>query len=485
MDDDDGSGRATADRAARSGPEGYSGLRVVGRGGTATVHRALRTADGTVVALKVFDDGERTSYDRQVRAAQVLADVDGVAATLDHGISPDGRPFLVSTFVDGGSLADHLQRVGALPPGRVAELGRSLTTTLAAAHAAGVLHRDLKPSNVLLDADGAPVLSDFGAAGFVDAATASATMAVTLLYAAPEVLEGASADERSDVYSLGLTLLAAATGRRPFGGTDDPGTTGLASIVNRICAEGVPDDAIDELPAGLAAVLRTSTELDPADRYPDASSFGAALAEVADDPFSIPVGTASRRRGRRGRRRSGVLLGALAAVLAVVVVAGAVVLTRPDEPTVPAGLGEPVTEANGILGPLYEQSYANYVGMLDPGCGDGEHLVELSIHAGPEDFASDVATPWDAVLGEGAGTFMSYMPCDTDIDQARYKLGATGRWFVFVAEFPEDQYERMSGWMRENENSPSPDFTVDDEIRATLTDPDVYAGWAIIDQDAE
>ena len=484
MDDPDRPGGA-AHTEQRSGPEGYSGLRPVGRGGTATVHRAVRTADGTVVALKVFDEGERTAYDRQIRAADMLERVDGVAATLDHGVDGDGRPFLVSTFVDGGSLADYLQRVGALPPSRVGKLGAALASTLAAAHSAGVLHRDLKPSNVLLDADGAPVLSDFGAAGFVDAATASATMAVTLLYAAPEVLEGASADERSDVYSLGLTLLAAATGRRPFGGLDDPGTGGLAAVVNRICAEGLPDDAFDELPTGLAAVLRRATELDPGDRFRTAADFGDALTAVAADPSTVPQGTITRRRVRRGRRRNAVLLGALAAALVIAVVGGAYALTRPDEPSVPEGLGDPVTERNGRLGPLYEQSYANYVGLIEPGCGDDERLVELSIHAGPEDFAAGVETPWDAVDGEGAGTFMSYMPCDTDIDQARYKLGATGRWFVLVASFPEDQYERMSGWMRENENSPSPDFTVDDEILATLTDPDAYRGWAIIDQEAD
>ena len=475
---------AAADTEPRSGPAGYSGLRPVGRGGTATVHRAVRTADGTVVALKVFDEGERTAYDRQVRAADVLDDVDGVAATLDHGVTDDGRPFLVSTFVDGGSLADYLQRVGALPPSRVAKLGTTLASTLAAAHSAGVLHRDLKPSNVLLDADGSPVLSDFGAAGFVDAATASATMSVTLLYAAPEVLEGASADERSDVYSLGLTLLAAATGRRPFGGLDDPGTGGLAAVVNRICAEGVPDDAFDGLPPGLTAVLRRATELDPGDRYASASDVGSALAAVAEDPSTIPPGTTTRRRPRRGRRRTGVLLGALAALLAVGVVGLAFVLSRPDDPSVPEGLGEPVTERNGRLGPLYEQSYANYVGLIEPGCADGERLVELSIHAGPEDFAAGVETPWDAVSGEGAGTFISYMPCDTGIDEARYILGATGRWFVLVAEFDEEQYERMSGWMRENENSPSPDYSVDEDMLVTLEDPDVYAGWAIIDQEA-
>lgn len=484
--DDEERGRAAADDV-RFGSESYSRPTVVGRGGTATVYRAVRASDGQVVAIKVFDADQQRSFERQVRAADLLHDVAGVAATLDHGTTPDGARYLVSSFVSGGSLAARLRADGGLPSRQVGELGRILATTLDRAHAAGVLHRDLKPSNVLLDVDGSAVLTDFGAAGFVDAATASETMAVTLLYAAPEVLEGAAADERSDVYSLGLTLIAATIGRSPFGDTGTPGATGVASMVNRICSAGVPDAAFTQMPDGLAAVLRAATELDPDDRYQHAVDLAAALSDVAADPTVVPDGTTTRRRASGRRRRNGVLMGTAAVVLAVGVLAAAVVLTRTDDADAELHeqFGGPVTEANGILGPLYEQSYANYVGVLDPGCDDDDRLVELSIHAGPDDMAAGVDTPWDAVDGEGAGTFMSYMPCDTGIDQARYLLGATGRWFVVVAEFPEDDYERMSGWMRENENSPSPDFTVDDDIRETLADPESYHGWAIIDQEAE
>lgn len=483
MDDEVIGGAAAGD--ARFGDESYSRVTVVGRGGTAAVHRAVRASDGAVVAIKVFDADEQRSFERQVRAADLLHNVPGVAPTLDHGTTPDGQRYLVTSFVAGGSMADRLRRSGAMSPDRVAAMGRALAITLEQAHRAGVLHRDIKPSNVLLGSDDSVVLSDFGAAGFVDTATASATMAVTLLYAAPEVLEGASADERSDVYSLGLTLLAAAVGRSPFGDADTPGPTGVAAIVNRICSDGVPEAGFDGLPDGLAAVLRCATELDPADRYDDAAGFAAALGQVAGDLDVVPDGTTTTRR--RGARRSGsrVLMSAAAAVLAVGAIGGAVLLTGDDTADPTESLGEPVTERDGRLGPLYEQGYANYVGLLEPGCRDDEDLVELSIHAGPADMAAGVDTPWDAVDGEGAGTFMSYMPCDTGIDQARYLLGATGRWFVVVAEFPEDQYERMSGWMRENENSPSPDFTVDDDIRATLADPENYRGWAVIDQEAE
>jgi len=125
------------------------------------------------------------------------------------------------------------------------------------------------------------------------------------------------------------------------------------------------------------------------------------------------------------------------------------------------------------------------VGVLDPGCGDDQRLVELSIHAGPEDFAAGVDTPWEAVAGEGAGTFVAYMPCDTGIDEARYFLGATGRWFVLAAELPAEMYDPISEQMRVNENSPTPDYTVDEDVLAALEDPDVYKGWAIIDQEAE
>lgn len=326
------------------------------------------------------------------------------------------------------------------------------------------------------------MLSDFGAARLTDATTSSETMAVTVLYAAPEVLEGAEATERSDVYSLGLTLLAATLGHHPFRDDDTPSGSNQAigAVVGRICGDGIPDPGELGLPTGLAAVLACATARDPKVRYRSAERLADALAQVREAPDTIPEGTTTRNL-RRGRGRRGAWIAAAAALVALAV--GAWVLQR-DGP-VDSELGRRVTEQNGILGPLYEQAYATYVGMLDPGCEEDQNLVQLSIHAGPSDFARGVETPWEAVAGEDAGTFMSYMPCDTRTDEARYFLGATGRWFVVVAEFGDDQYEIMSERMRTNENSPSPDWTVDDDVLAALEDPEIYRGWAIIDQEAE
>ncbi|MBX7070583.1 MAG: protein kinase, partial [Microthrixaceae bacterium] len=133
------------------------------------------------VVVKAFFPDEPMSAARQRRAAEQLVGVDGVLELLDHGTMEDGRPFIVSPFLAGGSLADHLDRFGSMAPERVADMGAQLATALGKAHASGILHRDLKPSNILLTGEGAPVLADFGAATGVEPTTATDTVALTIL----------------------------------------------------------------------------------------------------------------------------------------------------------------------------------------------------------------------------------------------------------------------------------------------------------------
>ena len=497
MDDDpswvDGPDGASGADVPIGGLEGYERLTLLGRGGTATVYSARRRSDGAAVAIKIFDGPSSSAFERQARASEHIGDIDGVLGVLDQVELPDGRRCLVLPFAPGGSLADRLDRFGPVAPAEVATLGESLARALGAAHAAGVLHRDVKPSNVLIDGAGRPLLADFGAATSVEPSTATETMAVTIMYAAPEVLESGTAGARSDVYSLGLTLLALATGRHPMG---DEGDSGLAALINRICTDGVPDPGELGLPEGLAAVLRRATEMDPAARYVTAEQFAAALDQVAGAPAVAPVDSQRTPRSTSGDARPKAAMLLSVAAVTVLLSVGGVRLWSNDRATADAEqarqdafevavdrFGEPVTEANGVLGPLFEQSYADYVGMLEPGCEDDQNLVELSILAGPEQ--QEMTTPWEVMQGEETGAWLSYMPCDTGTDEARYFLGSTGRWFVSVVEFDDEVYDPISEQMRANENSPSPDYTVNDRINAALENPDAFKGWALIEQAEE
>lgn len=186
-------------------------------------------------------------------------------------------------------------------------------------------------------------------------------------------------------------------------------------------------------------------------------------------------------------------VGAVAAVLAVGVVVGAVVWADREDnappraagaatTTVAPSHGPRVSDGNGVLGPLFQSDDFTYQGQMTKECKRSDRWVAFSIHAGQDDRKAGIGEPWAAIGGKDAGTFMAYLPCENGGRNIRYVLRAPGRWFVSVAAVPQDQYDRMVGWMRENETSPAPDYTVDDEIRATLTDPANYLGWNIIDR---
>src|SRR5690606_1976213 len=152
-----------------------------------------------------------------------------------------------------GSLHDRVARHGPLAPAEAARIGARLAGGLAAAHAAGVLHRDLKPANVLLSEYGEPQLSDFGVARLVDAATTTTgSVTATIGYAAPEILSGGPATERSDVYGRAATVHAGLSGRAPFAGTDGEA---VIARVGRVLTQPPPDLRPLGVPAPLADLL--------------------------------------------------------------------------------------------------------------------------------------------------------------------------------------------------------------------------------------
>jgi serine/threonine protein kinase len=169
-----------------------------------------------------------------------------------------------------------------------------------------VLHRDVKPANILLDGAGRVMVADFGLAKLLDADTLTAAGDVvgTVQYMAPEQLRG-QADERSDVYGLGVTLYELATGRPAF----DPAHP--AALVRAI-GEGNPARPRDwnpAIPADLEAVIRKAMARDPADRYPSAEDLADDLDAVR---HAIPLRTTVPRPARRVPWRAAAVVGLLA-----------------------------------------------------------------------------------------------------------------------------------------------------------------------------
>ena len=196
--------------------------RPLGSGGMAIVYLAHDRELDRVVAVKRLADNlshDRSFRDRFLREAQLAAPLNhpNVVRVYDFGHDPDGRPFIVMEYVEGGSLAEALARDGALNPARVVAVARDCCAGLAYAHATGLVHRDLKPQNLLLEPDGRVKIADFGIARTLDGTSLTLTGSVlgTAGYLAPEQAGGAQVTAAADIYGLGVTLHQLATGTMP------------------------------------------------------------------------------------------------------------------------------------------------------------------------------------------------------------------------------------------------------------------------------
>jgi eukaryotic-like serine/threonine-protein kinase len=305
----------------RLGP--YEIESLVGVGGMGHVHKARDTRLNRTVAIKVLAEslsGDAQLQERFNREARAISSLNHPNICTLHDVGREqGVDFLVMEYLEGQTLARRLAK-GPLPIDETLRIAIQIAEALHQAHRAGITHRDLKPGNVMLTNVGAKLL-DFGlartsavplrrnepAATEQANLTARGTILGTLPYMAPEQIEGADADPRSDIWALGCVLYEMVTGRPAFGGGSQ------ASLISAIMS-GEPEPlatAQPTAPALLDRVIRDCLVKDPNRRWQ--SAFDAALRLKAVGDGEVATGAVPRSTRRSWPRiAAGALVGATA-----------------------------------------------------------------------------------------------------------------------------------------------------------------------------
>jgi hypothetical protein len=259
---------------------------VLGRGAMGVVYRATDTKLNRAVAIKFLaaDIGDENARWRFQQEAATTTSLNHPHIVTVHDVGEhDGRRYIVSEIVDGGTLEDWLAAPRKHGWRQTVELLVGVADAIATAHAAGVLHRDIKPGNILLDGNGYAKLADFGIAKLVEQqtaatgvghATARGVVIGTVAYMSPEQASGLPLDSRSDVFSFGVVLYEALAGKRPFEGANDLET--LKAI-----AHVAPPPLSPEIPEQLRNAVERALEKDPADRYQSIRELAIELKRVA------------------------------------------------------------------------------------------------------------------------------------------------------------------------------------------------------------
>ena len=259
----------------------YEILGILGAGGMGKVYKVRNTISDRVEAMKILLPdlaGQKDLADRFLREIKLLASLTHPnIAALRTALTLDNQLVMIMEYVDGVTLSSRLQQ-SAIPPAQAVKYIDQVLDALSYAHKQNIIHRDIKPANMMLTADGTVKLMDFGIArSSTDRSlTLTGTTLGSLNYMPPEQVKGDPADNRSDLYSLGVSLYEMVTGQLPF--QADSNYAMMAAHLQE--APKPPIVLRPGIPQPLNQIILMALAKDPGQRFQSADAFRGALKSV-------------------------------------------------------------------------------------------------------------------------------------------------------------------------------------------------------------
>ena len=262
----------------------YEIIMKIGSGGMADVYKAKDHVLNRLVAIKVLKQEYSTdaTFVKKFRVeAQSAAGLShpNIVNVYDVG-EDDGVYFIVMELVQGITLKNYIDMKGKLDIREALNISVQIASGLSAAHENRIIHRDIKPQNIIMSRDGKVKVTDFGIAKVADSTTVTTTAAGTVHYISPEQARGGYSDERSDIYSLGITMYEMVTGRVPF-----EVETNVAVALMHIQSEITPPRQLEpSIPVSFEKIILKCTQKKPERRYASARELIADLRKVLTHP---------------------------------------------------------------------------------------------------------------------------------------------------------------------------------------------------------
>ncbi len=270
----------------------YEILEQIGSGGMSEVYKARCHKLNRLVAIKVLkaefsDDASFVSkFKIEAQAAAGLShpNVVSVYDVVDEGV----LHYIVMELIEGITLKNYICKKGRLDVREAIGIAIQVAQGMAAAHEQHIIHRDIKPQNMIISRDGKVKVADFGIARAVSSQTIGATAMGSVHYISPEQARGGYSDERSDIYSLGITIYEMVTGHVPFDG-ENTVTVALAHIEAPLLPPSRLNPAV---PPSLEKIILKCTEKKPENRYNNATELISDLRRALVNPGGDFVRTA-------------------------------------------------------------------------------------------------------------------------------------------------------------------------------------------------